>query len=468
MVEALSSGGDEIMSAVAALPTNHKSNDNEDEDGASKNNTNHIGASAPNPSPTNNATNTTSIQQRAIEDDVSFVSGLQYHGREMLPPSSSSSTVKKKVASYHAPSSSSSLQQQSVRSPLEEDDGNTMNAKYIATSKNGSSSNKPQGLIDQQSTASTRSSLEAQYYTSQPKRSSLYLQNHSLLSISQQLRELRHNTCLMTPLTFIILLAIILTFIIGLLFTFPQLLLGLLLGPLIKRNYWLVEFLYRYNIARWGHLTIMSLADRSKTQQQQSGAANATANATGGSSSSNGKKGRKKQSNTTTTATSSQLTGHSSTIHQRITVVPNRVYIHPIPQFMDNIAYLIVCTPPPPPLSSSSSNEDCDDEDDDEDDDMANKNKSLPPIIGILIDCGESTKIIQYMEYIYSYYYHSEYNYTNTTTSMGRIELYAVLCTHRHHDGIYIIMVGADEVEDMNDATDDSSHMHGDDWSDCM
>ena len=65
MVEALSSGGDEIMSAVAALTTNHKSNDKDDD--ASENNSNHNGASSPNPAP-----NITSIQQRAIDDDVSF------------------------------------------------------------------------------------------------------------------------------------------------------------------------------------------------------------------------------------------------------------------------------------------------------------------------------------------------------------------------------------------------------------
>ena len=36
----------------------------------------------------------------------------------------------------------------------------------------------------------------------------------------------------------------------------------------MKRNFWLVEFLYRYDVARWGHLKIMTMAGKSKQQQQ--------------------------------------------------------------------------------------------------------------------------------------------------------------------------------------------------------
>ncbi len=116
-----------------------------------------------------------------------------------------------------------------------------------------------------------------------------------------------------------------------------------------------------------------------------------------------------------------KLTGHSATLHQRITVVPGRVYIHPIPQFLDNIAYLVVCTPP--------------------------REAPALPLVAILIDCGESDKVLNYVQRIYEHHYMRDYPTCNgrIRNSLGGgsfvqrvrktgIELYAVLCTHRHHD----------------------------------
>lgn len=110
-----------------------------------------------------------------------------------------------------------------------------------------------------------------------------------------------------------------------------------------------------------------------------------------------------------------KLSGHSATVQQRIAVVEGRVYVHPIPQFMDNIAYLIVCLPPPVPSRSGG---------------------DALPILGVLIDCGESTKVLEYMEWIYDHHYARDYprnRYGKKGGGQG-IELYSILCTHRHHD----------------------------------
>jgi glyoxylase-like metal-dependent hydrolase (beta-lactamase superfamily II) len=44
---------------------------------------------------------------------------------------------------------------------------------------------------------------------------------------------------------------------------------------------------------------------------------------------------------------------HSRTLETRIEVIPGRVYIHPLPQLLDNLGYLVVCCPPPETRSTS-------------------------------------------------------------------------------------------------------------------
>ena len=113
---------------------------------------------------------------------------------------------------------------------------------------------------------------------------------------------------------------------------------------------------------------------------------------------------------------------------------------------MDNIAYLIVCTPPPSPPTSL----------DDTNGTSSNGATNNLPILGILIDCGESTVILQYMEYIYGTFYAKDYPQPSSGSSKRSvgIELYAVLCTHRHHDhtaGVGSLvkeLIGMREVKD--------------------
>jgi len=277
----------------------------------------------------------------------------------------------------------------------------TLAMQQEGTDGSNDSSNDINDTSDKPSAASPSSSPIPSYYTAPPTRRSFL---PSPLSFAQKLREYRHNNCIMTPLSAFVLLALILSSCLTLLLTVPQFLLGILLGPLLKRNFWLVEFLYRYNIAKWGHLKIMEMAGKAGRNDK-------------------GKKGKSSESSDPKKLTA----GHSQTIQQRITVVPDRVYIHPIPQFMDNIAYLIVCLPPPDAPSL--------------------------PLIAILIDCGEAHKVLHYMEQIYQEYYIRDYprdNNNQKRQSLGRessaiqvqhrssgsvgMELHAILCTHRHHD----------------------------------
>ncbi|KAK1748353.1 hydroxyacylglutathione hydrolase [Skeletonema marinoi] len=212
-------------------------------------------------------------------------------------------------------------------------------------------------------------SIKTAYYTRQPKRSSFLKYP---LTLSQRIREYRHNRCIMAPLAYTVIIALIVTAFVGLLLALPQFLLGILLAPLLRRQKWIVQFLYQNSIARWGHINIMKVA------------------------------GKKNQGATK----SEELPGHSQTINQRITVVPGRVYIHPIPQFIDNIAYLIVSCPPREAVGKL-------------------------PVLGVLVDCGEDAIVKAHLGGIYKKYYACFYTQNK---DIEGIELHAILCTHRHHD----------------------------------
>lgn len=120
---------------------------------------------------------------------------------------------------------------------------------------------------------------------------------------------------------------------------------------------------------------------------------------------------------------------HSRAIEQRTEVVRDRVYVHPLPQLLDNIAYLIICLPPPEvryPLtsrgkrSSLSPNR------------MSNRNSSTAadlqsiPIWAILIDCGDGPSVMEQIELIRDVHYQQ--------FTKNPFQIHAVLSTHKHHD----------------------------------
>lgn len=165
---------------------------------------------------------------------------------------------------------------------------------------------------------------------------------------------------------------------VTLLFQCPTLLLGLLLSPILQRTPWYIEFLYPMGIAKWGHFFLMSHANR--------------------------KSDRKDDKN---------RGFHSRTAEQKYEVVPGRVYIHPIPQFVDNLGYLVVCLPRPKSEGKNSKKAKKE----------APKEQIEGTIVALLIDCGDSGSVIKAIDLIEKFHY-----------SKNRIEIHAICSTHKHHD----------------------------------
>lgn len=173
------------------------------------------------------------------------------------------------------------------------------------------------------------------------------------------LREARHNPCLMRPVSALVMFILMLVSAITMLLYIPSFVLGFLVSPLARRTAWFIEFFYPFGIARWGHFLLVKSASKSKHSDASA--------------------------------------GHSRTIEQRFEIVKGRVYIHMLPQLLDNIAYLVVCVPP--------------------------STSSLKTIVAFLVDCGDATAALNQMFEIRDVHY-PDYE----------IDLQAVLCTHKHHD----------------------------------
>ena len=180
-------------------------------------------------------------------------------------------------------------------------------------------------------------------------------------------REWRHSPCLMRPLSALVLFLLATFSLIVVILSVPSYLIGFILAPLAQRSHWFVEFLYPLGIARWGHLLLVKWGS---------------------------------DTNTVTVGTSGALSKplHSRSIEQRTEVVKGRVYIHPLPQLLDNIGYLIVCTPPP---------------------------HSDAPILGLIVDCAEADSVWDQVELI------RDVHYSHIKNS---IAIHSILSTHKHHD----------------------------------
>jgi len=188
------------------------------------------------------------------------------------------------------------------------------------------------------------------------------------------LREWRHSPCLMTPLTAIMIILMLVLGFIGLFFQIPGMVIGILIGVMSRRGNWFVEFLYPLGLARWGHLALLRWGSKGKNGVKL------------------GEDGR---------------ILHSRSIEQRTEVLKGRIYIHPLPQLLDNIGYLIVCLPPRSILKNSRLKED------------------VPPILGILIDCGDADEVSEQLEYIQDVHYGH---------LPCEIQIKTLLSTHKHHD----------------------------------
>lgn len=199
--------------------------------------------------------------------------------------------------------------------------------------------------------------------------------------LRQALREYRHNPCIMGPVTAIIVLLILLVGGLGLLLKAPIVLLTLLLSPALGRFNLIIEFLYPTALGRWVHLTLVKLMLKSRVRRP-----------------------------------SDKNRGfHSRTIEMRVEIVPGRVYLHPLPQWSDNLGYLIVCVPKPKaaveikptPLGNVTIVDQASDE----------------PLVACVVDCGDAPTVKELLALI------SQVHYDAKT-----IEIQSILSTHKHHD----------------------------------
>jgi glyoxylase-like metal-dependent hydrolase (beta-lactamase superfamily II) len=197
---------------------------------------------------------------------------------------------------------------------------------------------------------------------------------------------------LMRPVTLGMLLTMIIFWIVTMACTVPGWLLGLLVSPILSRGTLLIEFLYPLPIARWGHLLIL------------------------------------RWSKPKATLTEKASNYHSRTLEQRVEVVKGRVWLHPIPQFLDNLGYLVVCLPPPPnkphveetyagetPLGKVSVTHQYE-----PDEDKAPKGH----IVAFLVDCGDAETVNEQVQLIREAHYRA----------YPSIQIHMVLSTHKHHD----------------------------------
>ena len=118
------------------------------------------------------------------------------------------------------------------------------------------------------SSSKSSSSSASSYYTKRPEPSA-HLKSE-ILSYSQRLREYRHSRGLMTCMSTIVLLAVLLSSAVTMtLYALPQFVIGIFLGPILMNKFWMIEFLYRYNVARWGHMKIFAYALRRNEKQAE-------------------------------------------------------------------------------------------------------------------------------------------------------------------------------------------------------
>ena len=166
----------------------------------------------------------------------------------------------------------------------------------------------------------------------------------------------------------------------------PTFVLGLLVGPLVRRQQFLIEFLYPSSLGRWAHLFLVRLVSKSRLSKK----------------SSDKNRGL-----------------HSRALETRVEVVPGRVYIHPLPQLLDNLGYLVVCLPDENAQVSM----------------LTEKNKNSTGgkvtvmhrrnsnIIGFVVDCGSAAEVTKQIRLISETHYHKQ-----------TILVQSILSTHKHHD----------------------------------
>jgi glyoxylase-like metal-dependent hydrolase (beta-lactamase superfamily II) len=187
-----------------------------------------------------------------------------------------------------------------------------------------------------------------------------------------RLRTWRHNPCLMRPVAAVVLLTMCLVGGVGILLAFPGVVLGILVAPVAARMVYAVEFLYPTGLGRWAHFFIIRLAQKARSPK--------TDDKNGGF--------------------------HSRAMETRVEVVPERVYIHPLPQLLDNLGYLVLCVPPRTVTTS-----------------LGRVSVSNEQIVAFVVDCGDAVAVVRQLEIISDIHYNKQ-----------PIQVQSIVSTHKHWD----------------------------------
>jgi hydroxyacylglutathione hydrolase len=188
----------------------------------------------------------------------------------------------------------------------------------------------------------------------------------------------------MAPGTAVMMLSLCLFYTIVAVWQFPMVCLGLLMGPLVRRQTFLIEFLYPTSLGRWVHLFLVRLVSKSRLGKKSPNDKNRGC--------------------------------HSRSLETRVEVVPGRVFIHPLPQFLDNVGYLVVCLPDKfsvDEMKVKNGNGG----------DVSLSHHSKQDIVAFVVDCGNASEVSKHIDLI------SETHY-----SKRKILVQQILSTHKHHD----------------------------------
>lgn len=189
----------------------------------------------------------------------------------------------------------------------------------------------------------------------------------------------------MRPVTGVMLVLVALVWLITALLKLPGLILGFLMRPVTHRLQFVVEFLYPDGVGRWVHFFILRTVQRGKKQRSDD----------------------------------KNRGYHSRAAETRVEVVVDRVFIHPLPQLLDNLGYLVVCLPereqPGATLVVEHSNGPLER--------ISVVNEEERRIVAFVVDVGEAEAVVAQVQQISERFYDSQ-----------SIEIHSILSTHKHHD----------------------------------
>lgn len=192
----------------------------------------------------------------------------------------------------------------------------------------------------------------------------------------------------MRPLSALLLFTVTIFWVVVTFLKFPSLVLGLFLSPILTRFYWVVEFWYPTAIGKWLHLLAIRLSKHTGSASSENGDIN---------------KGF-----------------HSRSTETRAEIIPGRVFVHPLPQFLDNLGYLVVCVPRNS-LTAASKTIEASSLATIHIDPQANDEEAR--IVAFVVDCGDADAVAKHVKLIRSTFYNNQV-----------IHVQSVLSTHKHHD----------------------------------